>query len=85
MNLSILEIFIDSVDPDEMPLNIASHQALTCLIWYISTEIQQCRMLLVANLYDNGLSYMNLSILEILTNSVDPDEMPLNVKPLIRL
>ena len=64
MNLSILERFTNSVDPDEMPLNIASHQALACLIWYISTEIQYCRMLLVANLYDNGLFYMNLSLLD---------------------
>ena len=62
MNLSILEIFTNSVDPDEMPLNVAPHQALTCLIWYISTEIQHCRMLLVANLYDNGLFFMNLSL-----------------------
>ena len=38
MNLSILGIFTNSVDPDEMPLNVAAHQALTCLIWYISTD-----------------------------------------------
>ena len=38
MNLSILTIFKNSVDPDEMPLNVASHQALTCLTWYTSTE-----------------------------------------------
>ena len=47
MTLSTLEIFTNSVDPDEMPLNVASHQALTCLIWYISTEKQLFRMLLV--------------------------------------
>ena len=37
MNLSTLEIFTNSVDPDEMSLNVAFHQALTCLILYIST------------------------------------------------
>ena len=47
MYLSILEIFTNSVDPDEMPLNVAAHQALICLIWYISTEKQLYRMLLV--------------------------------------
>ena len=47
MNLSILAIFTSSVDPDEMPLNVASHQTLTCFIWYISTEKQLFRMLLV--------------------------------------
>ena len=47
MNLSILEILTNSVDPDETPLNVASHQTLTCLIWYISTEKQLFRMLLV--------------------------------------
>ena len=38
MNLYILEIFTNSIDPDEIPLNVASHQALTSLIWSISTE-----------------------------------------------
>ena len=47
MNLSILEMFTNSVDPDEMPLNVAAHQGLTRLIWYISTEKQIYRMLLV--------------------------------------
>ena len=28
MYLSILEIFTNSVDPDEMPLNVAYHQTL---------------------------------------------------------
>ena len=40
MNLYILEISTNSVDSDEIPLNVADHQALTCLIWYISTEKQ---------------------------------------------
>ena len=40
MNFSILEIFTNKVDPGETPLNVASHQALTCLIWYISKEKQ---------------------------------------------
>ena len=74
-----MEIFTNSVDPDEMPLNLAAHQALTCLICHISTENQLCRMLLVHSLYDDGLLNINLSILEIFTNNVDPDEMPLNV------
>ena len=47
MNLYILEIFTNITDPDEIPLNVASHQTLTCLIWYISTEKQLFRMLLV--------------------------------------
>ena len=33
-----MEIFTNRVDPDEMPLIVAPHQALTCLIWYISTD-----------------------------------------------
>ena len=32
MDLYILEIFTNSVDPDEMTLNVAFHQILTCLI-----------------------------------------------------
>ena len=47
MNLYILEILTNSVDPDETPLNVDFHQALTRLIWYISTEKQLFRMLLV--------------------------------------
>ena len=38
MNLSLREIFTNSADPDKTPLNVASHQTLDCLIWYISTE-----------------------------------------------
>ena len=33
INLYIFEISTNSVDPDEMPLNVAPHQALACLIW----------------------------------------------------
>ena len=40
MNLYILEILTNSVVPDETPLNVAFHQALIRLIWYISTEKQ---------------------------------------------
>ena len=47
MNLYILEIFTNIIDPDEMTLNVASHQALTCLIRCISTEKQLFRKLLV--------------------------------------
>ena len=54
MNLSILEIFTNSVDPDEVPLNVASNQALTCLIWYISAEysISECYLLRVHMIMD---------------------------------
>ena len=37
MNLCILEIFTNSVNPDEMQINVGSHQTLTCSTWYIST------------------------------------------------
>ena len=47
MNLSLLEIFTNSVDPDETLLNVAAHQALTRLICHISTERQLFRMVLV--------------------------------------
>ena len=43
-NLSVLEIFTNIVDPNEMPVNVASHQALTCFIWYISTDKQHFSM-----------------------------------------
>ena len=32
ISISLLEIFTNSVDPDEMPLNVATHQAPTCLL-----------------------------------------------------
>ena len=38
-------------------------------------------MLLTHNLYDNGLLNINLSILEIFTHNIEPDEMPLSVAP----
>ena len=47
MNLYILEIFTNIIDPDEIPLNVASHHILTRFIWYISTEKQLFIMLLV--------------------------------------
>ena len=39
--------YTSSVDPDEMPLNVAVHQALSRLICHISTERQLFRMVLV--------------------------------------
>ena len=39
--------YTSSVDPDEMPLNVAAHQALSRLICHISTERQLFRMVLV--------------------------------------
>ena len=39
--------YTSSVDPDEMPLNVAAHQALIRLICHISTERQLFRMVLV--------------------------------------
>ena len=40
LSLKIVFIFVNSADPDEMPLYVAFHQGLHCLLKYLFTNVQ---------------------------------------------